>query len=48
MHLGWNVSIPVASRHEFGTAAFAGKLRGALAKLAEALEPLLAHRKGKG
>lgn len=47
MHLWWNVSIPVASRHEFGTAAFGRKLRGALAKLAEALEPLLAHRKRK-
>lgn len=46
-HLWWNVSIPFASRHAFSRADFSRKLRGGLAKLAEALEPLLAHRKRK-
>ncbi len=46
-HLWWNVAIPVVSRHAFSRADFSYKLRGALAKLAEALEPLLAHRKRK-
>ena len=43
-HLWWNVSIPFASRHAFSRADFSRKLRGALAKLADALGPLMEHR----
>jgi hypothetical protein len=46
-HLWWNASIPFASLHELSGNMFSHHLRGALAKLAEALEPLLAHRKLK-
>ena len=46
-HLWWNASIPFASLHELSGNMFSHHLRGALAKLAEALEPLLAHRKRK-
>ena len=43
-HLAWHVSIPVASRHAFSRADFSQKLRDALAKLADALVPLMEHR----
>ncbi len=47
LHIWWNVSIPIASRRVFETADFAKKLRGALSKLAEALQPLMPYRKRK-
>jgi hypothetical protein len=46
-HLWWNVSIPFASRYAFSRADFSRKLRGALAKLADALAPLMAYRRRK-
>lgn len=47
LHIWWSVSIPIASRRRFDTADFAKKLRGALSKLAEALQPLMPYRKRK-
>ncbi|MBQ7252317.1 MAG: AAA family ATPase [Kiritimatiellae bacterium] len=44
-HLWWNAAIPFASLRELAGNMFSHHLRGSLAKLAEALEPLLAHRK---
>lgn len=46
-HLWWDVSIPIGSRRVFGSANFSKKLRGALSKLAEALQPLMPYRKKK-
>lgn len=46
-HLWWNAAIPFATLRELAGNTFSKNLRGALAKLAEALEPLLAHRKRK-
>ena len=43
-HLWWSVSIPIASRRMFGSVDFSKKLRAAISKLADALQPLLAHR----
>lgn len=43
-HLWWNASIPFASLHELSGNMFSHHLRGSLAKLADALEPLMAHR----
>lgn len=46
-HLWWNVVIPVGSRRVFGSPDFSKKLRRAISKLADTLQPLLAHRKRK-
>ncbi|MBP5786391.1 MAG: AAA family ATPase [Kiritimatiellae bacterium] len=43
-HLLWNATIPFASLHELSGNRFSRNLRGALAKLADALSPLMAHR----
>jgi len=46
-NLWWNATVPFKNHDELVSSEFGQKLRGALAKLAEALEPLLAHRKRK-
>lgn len=43
-HLGWNATISFASLRELSGNRFSRNLRGALAKLADALSPLMAHR----
>ena len=43
-HLWWNAAIPFASLHELSGNKFSRDLRGALAKLADALAPLMEHR----
>ena len=47
-HLWWNATIPFASLHELSGNMFSHHLRGSLAKLADALAPLMAHRVRKG
>ena len=46
-HLWWNAAIPFASLRELSGNMFSHHLRGALAKLADALAPLMAYRKRK-
>lgn len=46
-HLWWDVLIPIGSRRVFGSPDFSKKLCRAISKLADALQPLLAHRKRK-
>ena len=46
-HLWWNAAIPFASLHELSGNMFSHHLRDALAKLADALAPLMAYRKRK-